>query len=189
MEDRKTACGNPLFQPDPGRGNDPAGGLGGVLTRQVRPLSPLSHKQSVSHSELFNAPAAAVWELLIDWSGIVNWMPDGYIRELQMEGQGLGAIRHLVTGQGVKISERLDEIDAPGGRLNLSIIEPLPWGMLSYTARAQLDSSGNDQCRLGWRGTFELPAGGAAAAELAKLLKKSYIKMFEGIRSQLPQAG
>jgi len=106
-----------------------------------------------------------------------------------MEGQGLGAIRHLVTGQGVKISERLDEIDEPGGRLNLSIIEPLPWNMLAYTARAQLDSTGNNQCRLDWRGTFELPTGGLASANLAKLLKKSYTKMFEGIRSQLAQPG
>ena len=116
-------------------------------------------------------------------------MPDGFIRELQMEGQGLGAIRHLVTGQGVKISERLDEIDAPGGRLSLSIIEPLPWDMLSYTARAQLDNAGNNQCRLDWRGTFELPADGPASANLAKLLKMSYAKMFEGIRSQLAQPG
>jgi hypothetical protein len=149
----------------------------------------LSHKQSVSHSELFSAPASAVWQLLIDWPGIVNWMPDGYIRELQMEGQGLGAIRHLVTGQGVKISERLDEIDEPGGRLSLSIIEPLPWNMLSYTARAKLESAGNNQCRLNWRGTFELPAGGPASANLAKLLKISYTKMFEGMRSQLLQSG
>jgi hypothetical protein len=148
----------------------------------------LSHQQSVSHSDLFDAPASAVWELLIDWSGIVNWMPDGYIRELQMEGQGLGAIRHLVTGQGVKISERLDKIDEPGGLIHLSIIEPLPWNMLSYTARAKLDSTGNNQCRLDWRGTFELPESGPASDKLAKLLKKSYAKMFEGIRSQLSRS-
>ena len=112
-------------------------------------------------------------------------MPDGYIRSLQIEGTGAGAIRHLVTGKGVAISERLDELDEIHGRLRLSIIEPLPWGMLSYTAQAHMEDIASGECELTWCGTFELPEGGAPAEELAALLKKSYITMFRGIREQV----
>jgi len=145
----------------------------------------LSHKQPVSHSEVFDAPAPVVWELLSDWSGIINWMPDGYIQSLQMEGEGVGAVRHLVTGRGVTISERLDGLDEKSGRLQLTIIEPLPWGMLSYTAMAQLDDVNGDSCRLTWCGTFESLESGSTANELAALFEKSYAKMFKGIRGEM----
>lgn len=146
---------------------------------------PVSHIQAVSHSEVFDAPASAVWELLVNWAGIIDWMPDGYIQSLQIEGQGLGAVRHLITGRGVAISERLDEIDEQSGSLQLTIIKPLPWGMLSYTAQAQLEDINGDSCRLTWCGTFELPESGTAADELAALLKKTYAKMFKGIRGEV----
>lgn len=112
-------------------------------------------------------------------------MPQTYVRSLAIEGEGEGAIRHLVTGQGVSISERLDAADKERGLLCLSIIDPLPWNMLSYSAEAQLDDLDECSCRLTWCGTFELTESGSAAEKLAGLLNKSYIKMFEGIRAQL----
>ncbi len=145
----------------------------------------MSYKHSASHSELFDAPASSVWDLLTDWGGIIDWMPDGYIKSLRLEGEGRGAIRHLVTGQGVTISERLDHMDEDRGILYLSIIDPLPWDMLSYKARAQLEYIDPAQCRLNWRGTFELAQGGQARDELAAVLKNSYVKMFQGIRNEL----
>jgi hypothetical protein len=145
----------------------------------------LIHRQAVSHSEVIYTPASTVWALLVDWSGIINWMPGGYIQELQVEGEGVGAIRHLITGRGVAISERLDDMDEKSGSLQLTIIEPLPWGMLSYTAQAQLEDVNGDSCRLSWCGTFELPESGPAVDELAALLKKSYSMMFKGIRTEV----
>lgn len=106
----------------------------------------LNHKESVIHTEEFYTPASSVWNLLIDWKSIIDWMPDGYIRSLVIHGEGTGVVRHLVTGEGVAISERLDEMDEERGILKLSIIDPLPWGMLSYTAEAQLDHLGRDRC-------------------------------------------
>jgi carbon monoxide dehydrogenase subunit G len=145
----------------------------------------VSYRQSVSHSEEIRAPLAAVWDLLTDWAGIIDWMPDSYIRSLRMEGRGEGAVRHLVTGKGVPISEKLVAMDPQRGILLLSIIDPLPWGMLSYSARAQLEDVGEEYCRLSWCGTFELPAGGRQADELTALLKKSYATMFKGIVGEL----
>ena len=145
----------------------------------------MSHRETVSHSENFAVPAASVWNLLIDWGSIIDWMPPGNIRHLRLEGEGIGAVRHIVTEQAVAIAERLDDLDESRGQLRLSIIEPMPWGMLSYSAITNLEDAGPDQCRLDWSGTFELAEGGDAANELAAFLKKAYASMFAGIRKQL----
>lgn len=147
--------------------------------------SALSYSRSVSHSEALEATLDAAWNLLVDWGGIIRWMPDGFIQSLTLEGQGEGAIRHLVTGQGVRISERLDSMNRQQGILRLSIIEPLPWGMLSYSAHAQLKAVDQERCRLDWCGTFELPGEGTQADQLAALLKRSYATLFQGIRQVL----
>lgn len=142
----------------------------------------MSHSASISHTEVFDVPAGTVWRLLADWHGIVDWMPEGYIRSVRAEGAGPGAIRHLVTGQGVQLSERLDLLDEGAGRLELSMVGPLPWGLLSYRARARLVAVSPDRCQLTWMGTFETPAAGPETVSLAALLRKSYAKMFLGIR-------
>jgi hypothetical protein len=144
----------------------------------------LSHIQSVTATEEFDAPAAAVWRLLTDWGGIAGWMPDGYIRSLRLEGQGIGAIRHLVTGQGVELAERLDALDESAGTLALSMVGALPWELLSYRASARLTRVSDSRCRLDWTGTFEMPAGDPRIDRVANLLGKSYAKMFLGIRRE-----
>jgi Polyketide cyclase / dehydrase and lipid transport len=149
----------------------------------------VSHVKSLSRAEEFNAPADAVWKLLLDWAAIIDWMPDGYIRELHMDEQcpqwGPGAIRHIVTGNGVTLSERLDRADESSGELELSLVGPLPWGLLSYRARGKLDVLPEQRCRLTWSSTLEMPQPGIEADRVAALLEKSYAKMFLGIRHRV----
>lgn len=142
----------------------------------------MSHVASISDVAEFDAPAPLVWDLLIDWAAIVDWMPDGYVQSLRMEGQGLGAIRHLVTLKGVCLSERLDVMDESSGVLELSLVGPLPWGLLSYRACGKLDRIGDNRSRLTWQGTLEMPDGGPDFDSVAKLLRKSYARMFLGIK-------
>ena len=118
----------------------------------------------------------------MDWAAIVDWMPDGYVQSLRMEGQGLGAIRHLVTGKGVHLAERLDKADQACGVLELSLVDTLPWGLLSYRARGKLDSISEDKSRLSWQGTLEMPEAGPESDSVVRLLRVSYAKMFLGIR-------
>jgi hypothetical protein len=143
----------------------------------------LSHTETITGAAEFDAPASAVWALLTDWAAIVDWMPDGYVQSLRMEGQGPGAVRHLVTGKGVHIAERLDRADETSGVLELSLLDPLPWGLLSYRARGNLDSISDKRSRLTWRGTLEMPEPGPESDAVARLLRKSYAKMFLGIRN------
>jgi len=142
----------------------------------------VSHIKTIQDAAEFDAPASAVWELLLDWAAIVDWMPDGYVQSLRMEGQGPGAIRHLVTGKGVQLAERLDSANEVSGVLELSLLDPLPWGLISYRARGKLDSISNGKSRLTWQGTLEMPERGPESDAVARLLRKSYAKMFLGIR-------
>lgn len=144
----------------------------------------MSYTQSLTHREQFDVPAAAVWNLLIDWPAIARWMPDGYILGLREEGRGIGAIRHLLTASGAEVSERLDAADEAAGTIELSLVEPLPWGLSSYRARATLVALSPDRCELTWRGTLETPGNAAQAEASARLLKKSYAKLFLGIRRE-----
>jgi hypothetical protein len=142
----------------------------------------VSHTETITDAAEYDAPALAVWELLMDWAAIVDWMPDGYVKSLRMEGQGPGAIRYLVTGKGVELAERLDRADESSGVLELSLVAPLPWGLLSYRARGKLDRISDNKSRLTWRGTLEMPEHGPESDSVARLLRKSYAKMFLGIR-------
>jgi hypothetical protein len=142
----------------------------------------MSHTETITDVAEFDAPASAVWALLMDWAAIVDWMPNGYVQSLRMEGQGPGAIRHLVTGKGVQLAERLEKADESSGVLELSLLDPLPWGLLSYRARGKIERISNDKCRLAWQGTLEMPEPGPESDSVVRLLRKSYAKMFLGIR-------
>ena len=141
----------------------------------------LSQVLTITDSSEFDAPIQAVWNLLMDWGAIVDWMPDGYIQKLKLEGQGEGAIRYLVTGKNVELAERLDRADERSGILELSLVDPLPWGLLSYRARGKLDRISSNRCRLRWQGTLKMPDNGPETERVTNLLRKSYSKMFLGI--------
>jgi hypothetical protein len=142
----------------------------------------MSYTLVVTRSTDIAAPAQRVWDLLMDWAAIVDWMPAGYIRSLQMEDSAKGPIRHLVTGKGVALSERLDRSDAEAGVLQLSMIGQLPWNLLSYQATGTVKPGAPGNSSLTWSGKAELANAGDAADDLGKLLSVSYNKMFLGIR-------
>lgn len=149
----------------------------------------MSFRRQLSHTETFAAPAARVYELLIDWGGIVSWMPNNLIRELRLEGKGVGAIRYLTTGKGVELAERLDSTDAASTSLTLSMLPPLPWHLLSYSATGVIEPLAADTCRLTWTGNAEMPGDSQQADRTAYLLQRSYEAMFQGIRRELDRCG
>ena len=134
---------------------------------------------------MFAAPAARLYGLLIDWGAIINWMPDNLIRQLRLEGSGVGAVRHLTTSAGVELAERLDAMDAAGTRITLSLLAPLPWQLLSYSATGVIDALAADRCQLTWTGNPELPDDAAEADRTVRLLRRSYQSMFLGLRHEL----
>ena len=142
----------------------------------------MASARTVTHTETFDVPAPIVWSLLLDWGGIADWMPAGHIRSLELQGEGIGAVRYLETGQGARVAERLDVADAAAGILELSILDPLPWGLTSYRARGTLEALGKNRCRLTWQGSFSVREAAPEAESLPAFLEKAYRAMFQGIR-------
>ncbi len=149
----------------------------------------MSFRKQLSHAETFAAPAARVYQLLIDWGGIVDWMPDHLIHKLRLEGKGVGAIRYLTTGKGVELAERLDSMDAESTSMTLSMLPPLPWHLLSYSATGAIEPLTADSCRLTWTGNAEMPEKLEQADKTTYLLRHSYEIMFRGIRRELERQG
>lgn len=145
----------------------------------------MSRIVSIRAAAEFAAPASAVWNLLMDWAAIADWMPDRLIRSLECEGAGPGAVRHLVTADGSRLSERLDSADEANGTLELSLVGTLPWGLLSYSARGRVCGLAPDRSRLTWEGRPEMPSAGMELDRVVRLLWKSYQKMFQGIRQEV----
>jgi hypothetical protein len=148
----------------------------------------LSCRRQISHAETFAVPAERVYRLLIDWGAIINWMPDNLIRRLRLEGNGVGAIRYLTTAAGVELAERLDAADAATTSITLSLLPPLPWQLLSYSATGVIEALAADRCRLTWTGNPELPENSEQADRTARLLRRSYESMFSGLRRELERA-
>ena len=145
----------------------------------------MSCKRQITHTETFAVPAARVYQLLIDWGAIANWMPNNLIRELRLEGTGVGAIRYLTTGAGVELAERLDSMDEASTSITLSMLPPLPWDLLSYSATGVIEPLVADTCRLTWTGSAAMPENAEQADKTAYLLRRSYEYMFLGIRGEL----
>jgi hypothetical protein len=140
--------------------------------------------KSLSHAEEFNAPAGAVWKLLLDWAALIDWMPDGYIRSctwMAMPAAGrvpfaTSSRARVLPYQKGRCADELSGARFPG---------TLPWGLLSYRASGKLDVLPEQRCRLTWSSTLEMPQSGIEADRVAGLLEKSYAKMFLGIRRRV----
>lgn len=138
------------------------------------------------HSELFNVAPDAVWALLVDWGDIIRWMPPGYISKLTLDGEGEGAVRHIRNSTGALLHERLDGADHAHRILHLSIIPPLPPGLLYYRAtgivRAE-PAAARPECRLEWMSAFA--ATPDAAPLFDTFLPQAVRDMFKGLRGAL----
>jgi carbon monoxide dehydrogenase subunit G len=103
------------------------------------------------------APASAAWEKLSDFGGIGKWMPG--VERCDVEGDGIGAVRHIVfPGGGGGVKERLESFDAEGRSLSYAITEgPMP--VQDYLATIRVSETGENACRVDWTASFELPEG------------------------------
>lgn len=134
-------------------------------------------------SAILEAPAQAVWQLLVDFGGIQRWWPTGEaleIEQVKIEGSGVGMIRHIYN-RGMKgcISERLELLD-PGTRtLMLSIVGTRPWGITAYVAEAHVLELEAERCRMDYRANFTTEPG--LEEQVRNGLLATYKVMFRGL--------
>jgi len=134
---------------------------------------------------VFEASATKLWNLLADFGAIQQWWPtEGAltIERVELEGQGVGMIRHIFNrGATHQVSERLEQLDPAGRILKLSILGRdsgrTPW----YQATARIVDLATERCRLDYESEFRTPHGRENQTRDGILL--AYRTMFSGLQN------
>lgn len=131
------------------------------------------------------AAADSIWQLLADFGNIQRWWPDdGAVRieDVQLEGQGIGMIRHIQNrGARHRVSERLDFLDPATRTLVLSIIGTRPSGITAYIAEGRLVEVEAMRCRMDYRVLVTTTPG--REDQIRDALEKTYGMMFAGLQA------
>ena len=126
-----------------------------------------------------DAPADKVWGVLADFGNFLPWATGGN-GSIELEGEGVGMIRHMdLPGLG-KLSERLDKLDPAQRVLGYSLLGEAA-GMAEYRCEVTVADS-ESGCVLHWRAEFT-PAAGLDAADMVASLGGSY----DGMSAALAQ--
>ncbi|MBV1876743.1 MAG: SRPBCC family protein [Pseudomonadales bacterium] len=130
--------------------------------------------------ETVKANANDVWQILGDFAGI---QIGGPITAVEVEGEGVGAIRTIQMGGGTVI-ERLDNHDSDKLTYTYSITNddcPLP--VAGYSATVSITKTADKECSINWTGTFA--PKGVDAETASKIIRGIYTGGIQGARKKL----
>lgn len=132
----------------------------------------------VSMSQGLSASAGDVWQAIGKFSTIDSWLPP--LASCEADGDAVGNMRKLTTGDGAVVHERLDSIDDGQRTYTYSITEsPLP--VANYSATIRVVESG-DGSKVQWSSEFE-PAG-VPEADAVGLVEGIYQAGFDGLKER-----
>ena len=133
----------------------------------------------VKHEQVVDVPLEVVWAVVKDFSDFLRWakIPG------EIEGEGIGMIRHMDTPDMGKWAEKLDIADNATKTYGYTLVYGEPIGMAKYTARVRLEPGDTGHTNLVWRGEFE-PGDGHDADAVAAMLKGAYGNMSSGIEAE-----
>ena len=124
--------------------------------------------------------AEDVWAVIADF-GDVGWVPG--IEQVEVEGEGIGMIRHLTVPVYPPLHEKLEAIDHEAKLLEYSIPAVEYIGVRDYVARAQVIDLSLGRCRVLWSCRAE-PAG-VSEAEAREKTRAFYEAMLGWIGDHL----
>ncbi len=127
-------------------------------------------------------PAMKVWELVRDFGGIRSWIGD-MVQSIEMEGEGVGAIRTLSLIGNTKLYEQLTAHDEEERSFSYAIIRESPLPVADYLAKFKLVETGADSCRIEWSSTFE-PVG-ISDADAKPMIEGIYTSGIAGLKATL----
>ena len=147
-----------------------------AIRDQSRKVSDADNRVTIKTSVKFDASAKDVWEMIGAYDSLTKWMPS--VKEIEVEGEGVGAIRKLYLEDGSVVVERLEEVDEENMSYTYSIIEsPLP--VKDYVATLKVVEDG-EQCVVEWSSTFLVD--GVTADEAEDIVMGIYDEGFAEIR-------
>lgn len=140
------------------------------------------HKITTSHD--FEASPAVLWDFLQDFAHIERWWPNHdpavQIDRVELEGEGIGTVRHIYNkGYPEPVSERLEYLDPETRTLRLNIVGKAPVGITYYQATGHVEPLSGGRCRLNYTSEFATASGKPDEAEA--WLRMAYGLMFAGL--------
>ena len=128
--------------------------------------------------EQSDIPAApdAVWALVRDFGGFVKTLG----APVEVEGDGVGALRTMQMGGPGPVVERLEELNDDEQRLRYSIVEAGPLPVRDYVATMQLSDAGEGATTLTWSSTFE--PNGVSEDDAVAAIQRVYRGGFKGLQ-------
>lgn len=126
--------------------------------------------------------ADEVWAVIADF-GNVSWVPG--IEKVDLEGDGVGMIRHRTVPVFPQLHERLDAIDHERKVIEYSIPAVEYISVKNYRARAQVVDLEHGRCRVLW--SCKAEAQGASEAEAGDKTRAFYEAMLGWIADHLEQ--
>lgn len=109
-------------------------------------------------SDGIEASADRVWELVREFGGIMKWSSGGAIQSVEVEGEGIGAVRTLHLAGGAQLQEKLEALDDAARSFSYSFTGKVLLPLSDYYATLTVVETGPGTCRVEWGSTFE-PAG------------------------------
>jgi hypothetical protein len=126
--------------------------------------------------------AETVWALVRDFGGARKWLGD-MVQKLELEGEGVGAIRTISLPGDMKLHEQLRAHDDDAMSFTYAIVRESPLPVSDYVAKFALVRTGPERCRIEWGSTFE-PVG-MAEADVEPMIRGIYTSGIAGLRKTL----
>jgi len=114
----------------------------------------------VSIEREFDYPSERLWAVIADF-GNVSWVPG--VQKVELEGEGVGMIRHLTITDDQQYHERLEAIDHAGMILDYSLPVVPFIQVKDYSAKAQVFALDGERCKVVW--SCKAEADGADEAQ------------------------
>jgi hypothetical protein len=127
--------------------------------------------------------ASKIWELVRDFGGAKKWLGP-MVQKLELEGEGVGAIRTITLPGDTLLHEQLEAMDEAGMTFTYAIVRDSPLPASDYVANFKLIETGAETCRIEWGSTFQ-PAGGMSDDDVKPMIEGIYRSGIAGLRETL----
>jgi carbon monoxide dehydrogenase subunit G len=126
------------------------------------------------------AAADAVWPVVSDFAGITRFMAG--LEKVEVQGQGIGAVRTVTVAGGNKLQERLESFDPKARSFSYSVL-PGAVPVQNYLATVKLADAGAGRTRITWTARFDAPGlSEAQVGPLSKGMEQAYGAAIAGLK-------
>jgi carbon monoxide dehydrogenase subunit G len=132
-------------------------------------------------TEDVEASADRVWELVRGFGDILKWS-GGAIESIEVEGEGIGAVRTLGIAGGAQLQEKLEAHDDAARSFSYSFTGKVLLPLQDYYATLTVVESG-ESSRVEWGSTFE--PDGVSEEQARGMVEGIYQNGIAGIKKAL----